>query len=79
MASCNWFLQAVGPYCEYRETSAARMALDECGTFQEYLGGLSRERCPVVSIADVSNGASFTWTPDDNTPNTVYYQVSGVI
>jgi hypothetical protein len=57
------------------ETPAARTALDECGTFQEYLAGLSRNSCSVASIADINREAGFTWTPDDTTPNTVYYQV----
>ena len=68
-------LITVGPYCQYMETEAARTALNECGTFQEYLDGLSRENCPTTSIANISREAGFTWTPDETTPNTVYYQV----
>lgn len=66
---------AVGPYCEYRETQAAQTALSDCGTFQEYLDGLSRETCPTPSITNITRAASFIWTPDDTTPNTIYYQV----
>ena len=66
---------SVGPYCQYMETPAARTALNDCGSFQEYLAGLSRESCATMSIDDINREPGFTWTPDDTTPNTVYYQV----
>ena len=64
----------VGPFCEYIQTSAASDALSNCGSFQEYLNGLSRASCPPLSSPNFE--ASFTWTPDDTTPDNLYYQVS---
>ena len=63
----------VGSYCEYMESGSARTALNDCGTFQEYLDGLTRSGCPPLDSDNFTSG--FTWTPDETTPNTVYYQV----
>ena len=67
-------LFAVGPYCEYTATADSRAALNDCGTFQEFLDALSRGSCP--PLTSLNHTAGFTWTPNNTTPDTLYYQVS---
>ena len=43
-------------------------------TFQDYFATLNLT-CDGTRIADAG---ILVWTPDENTPDTVYYQVSGV-
>ncbi|XP_064398586.1 protein Skeletor, isoforms B/C-like [Halichondria panicea] len=59
----------IGPYCEYKDSGASMIALDNCGSFQDYLGGLNKEACRTDDPPGV-----FTWTPDESTPDLVYYQ-----
>lgn len=56
----------VGRYCEYRNQLRDRS--DEFDTFHDY-----RETLELFCL----NGTAgqFTWKPDQNTPDTVYYQV----
>ena len=60
---------AVGRLCELRETAAATNTREGCGDLEDYLRQLETE-CE----EDGSPGV-FTWTPDDSTPDIVYYQV----
>ena len=59
-------LHAVGRYCEYRNKLRDRS--DEFDTFDAY-----KDTLELFCL----NGTSgqFTWTPDDTTPDVVYYQV----
>ncbi|XP_072014296.1 uncharacterized protein [Amphiura filiformis] len=59
-----------GPLCEWQSTGAA--SPDNFNTFAEFRdAGLTRV-CSGSSNAQ--NGGILTWRPDDNTPDTVYYQ-----
>ena len=60
----------VGPYCEYKESGESVSARENCRSFDQYLGSLLKQPCR----SDDPPGV-FTWTPDDTTPDTVYYQV----
>ena len=53
-----------GCYCEYISSENA----DNFPTFAEYQETLTKE-------CDCDQGGMFTWTPDENTPDLVYYQV----
>ena len=57
---------AVGRYCEYRNIDSDRSS--EFTSFEEYLVTLRLE-------CDEGEGGTFTWTPDEDTPDMVYYQV----
>ncbi len=57
---------SVGPYCEYLQP--AGIDPDSYDTFQEY-----RMELELSCRKDV--GDVLEWTPDRNTPDTVYYQV----
>jgi len=63
----------VGPYCFYDQTSTAIGILDSCGSEQEYFSALVKTQC----APDVTPGR-FTWTPDETTPNELYYQVRDI-
>ena len=56
----------MGRYCEYKNIDTDRSS--EFDTFDAYLPTL------VLECNDGEPGM-FTWTPDENTPDTVYYQV----
>ena len=62
----------VGRLCERAESAAASNIRDTCGSMEQYIAEIRKEE-PVC--ADGEPG-TFTWTPDDNTPDVVYYQVS---
>ena len=57
----------VGRYCEYKNIDFDRS--NEFASFEEYSATLRLE-------CDEGEAGTFTWTPDENTPDTVYYQVS---
>ena len=57
---------SVGRYCEYNNIDTDRSR--EFETFDAYLPTLVLE-------CDDGGPGMFTWTPDENTPDTVYYQV----
>ena len=66
---------SVGPLCEHQSTSSSGPVNENCEmTFQDYFNTLNL----------TCNGARFTeagvlvWTPDENTPDIVYYQVSAL-
>ncbi len=58
---------SVGNLCEKTETSQARTIRESCDTFDDYLDALSKPSC--------TGAGTFTWTPDKDTPDQVYYQV----
>ena len=55
--------------CELRETVGARNIRERCESLTGYLDQLSLPEC-----AEGEPGV-ITWTPDDSTPDLVYYQV----
>jgi len=57
----------VGRYCEYMNVAGDRS--NEFTSFEQYMGTLTLE-------CDDGQPGTFTWTPDENTPDTVYYQVN---
>ncbi len=59
----------VGRLCELRESAAARNARERCRDLGVYLNELSTPEC-----AEGEPG-TITWTPNDNTPDLLYYQV----
>lgn len=59
----------VGRYCELMENEQATDALFNCGTREEYETNLYAE-------CHAGEAGTFTWVPDNFTPNLVYYQVS---
>ena len=60
------FFVVVGRYCEYQNIDTDRSA--EFDTFGEYVTTLEL-------VCEDGTAGTFTWTPDENTPDTVYYQV----
>ena len=65
---------SAGRFCSHVETALSASVAMECNsTLQEYLNTLN-VRCE----GDESEAAILTWTPDENTPDVVYYQVSNV-
>ena len=65
----HWSL--AGRLCEHFETNKSASVAEDCDSeLQEYLDTLN-VRCH----GDKSDAAILTWTPDDDTPDVVYYQV----
>ena len=62
-----FFFIAEGPLCEWR--SIAPRSPDDFDTFHEYRDETLQENCLSGSPGVLQ------WTPDANTPDTVYYQV----
>ncbi len=62
----------MGHYCLSEETEAARNAREEsCSSLEDYLENLDAGN----PTCDPGQPGIFTWTPDDSTPDEVYYQV----
>ena len=60
-----------GRYCSHEETAESEsVALDCNSTLRDYLDTLN-----VSCVGAESDAAILTWTPDENTPDIVYYQV----
>ncbi len=57
----------MGRYCEYQNKDSDRS--NEFDTFDQYVNTLE-----LVCLEGTAG--SFTWTPDETTPDTVYYQVT---
>ncbi|KAL5467444.1 hypothetical protein EMCRGX_G031668 [Ephydatia muelleri] len=57
----------VGRYCEYAENPLAENLRTSCGAFEDYFKALN------VSCSAGESGVVI-WTPDETTPDTVYYQ-----
>lgn len=51
------------------EDAAATQVLTQCGTYEEYFRALG-------SSCTTGESGRLEWTPDDNTPDIVYYQVT---
>ena len=70
ISSCVY---AVGPLCTYETNIVAEVVLSECDSdLRQY------EAVLTPPASDCGSGTStnvFTWTPDENTPDLVYYQV----
>ncbi len=60
----------VGKLCAAKETSDSIRIRERCGPTEMYTRSLKQD-CP-VRIPGV-----LEWTPDENTPDIVYYQVKG--
>jgi len=61
-----------GRHCQHMETSSSGQVATSCSSsLEDYLNTLT-----VSCEGDESEAAILTWTPDDNTPDLVYYQVS---
>ena len=58
----------MGRYCEYTENPLAENLRTSCGAFEDYFKALN------VSCSAGESGVVI-WTPDETTPDTVYYQV----
>ena len=71
--TCNAILlyglfHAAGALCQYKETERSRELLRDCGSYDEYTSALVRE-------CNSGQPATLVFTPDETTPDTVYYQV----
>ena len=67
----EYFICIAGRYCTHEETAGSASVAEDCdSTLQNYLDTLS-----VSCEGDESEAAVLTWTPDENTPDVVYYQV----
>ena len=61
-----------GRHCEHIETDRSAAVAENCDSnLQEYLDTLT-----VSCRGNESEAAILTWTPDDDTPDVVYYQVA---
>lgn len=61
-----------GRHCEHIETDRSAAVAENCNSnLQEYLDTLT-----VSCQGTESEAAILTWTPDENTPDVVYYQVA---
>ena len=65
---------AAGRHCAHEETAQSESVAMDCNSnLQDYLDTLT-----VSCQGDESEAAILTWTPDENTPDVVYYQVRHV-
>ena len=69
----SWLFSIFNPagrYCAHEETDESASVAENCdSTLQEYLDTLN------VTCQDEGEAAILKWTPDENTPDVVYYQV----
>jgi len=67
-----WFvsLLAVGPLCVLMETANSEIMRQSCGPLQPYVNSLVRS-----SSCNSGEPGQFLWSPDETTPDVVYYQV----
>ena len=63
-------LLAVGPLCVLMETANSEIVRQSCGPLQPYVNSL-------VPSSSCNSGepSQFFWSPDETTPDVVYYQV----
>ena len=66
--SSHVILLSVGALCEYTETTSSEALRQSCDSFDAYRNSLA------FSCRNGTRG-TLVWTPDENTPNLVYYQV----
>ena len=63
-----------GRHCEHIETDRSAAVAENCNSnLQEYLDTLT-----VSCQGDENEVAILTWTPDEDTPDVVYYQVGSI-
>ena len=70
MPLCARPFPAAGPYCEWVEDEPG-VSPDNYDTFEEY-----KDQLRLECEGDIVNRPTFTWKPDADTPDLVYYQVS---
>ena len=59
----------VGPLCMYEEGPSSASTREDCSTtFADYFATLQQ-------VCEAGQPGVLEWTPDKNTPDTVYYQV----
>ena len=59
---------AVGALCRYREVSQSEVLRQSCGSYDDYFNSLE------FGCQNGTHG-KLLWTPNENTPDLVYYQV----
>ena len=65
------YVLSAGRLCEHSETEESAAVAEDCNSeLQEYLDTLN-----VTCQGNETSAAILTWTPDENTPDIVYYQV----
>ena len=69
--SCDHPSPLVGRLCELVETPSALASRTSCQDLDDYLSKLEDG-----SGCSQGQAGTLSWTPDENTPDTVYYQVS---
>ena len=64
-------IYTAGRLCEYTETENATQLRVKCGSLEDYSAAVQKSlNCRQ------GNATVFQWTPDNNTPDIVFYQVS---
>ena len=58
----------VGALCEFSETGASETIRQTCGSYTDYIASLNR-------TCRSGQPGRLVWTPNDATPDLVYYQV----
>ena len=61
-------MNSVGPLCELMETAKSGIIRQTCDTYDNYIGSLN-----LMCVSGTPG--TLVWTPDENTPDLVYYQV----
>ena len=61
-------LRTVGTLCEYTETTLSTALRQSCDSYDSYIASLE------FTCLNGTHG-QLTWTPDETTPDLVYYQV----
>ena len=65
-------ISTAGRYCSHVETASSGAVAEDCDrNLQDYLDTLT-----MTCEGEENDAAILTWTPDENTPDVVYYQVS---
>ena len=62
--------QIVGRLCQLTETTASQNTRDNCSDLQTYIDTLE-----TPASCNSGEPGKLVWTPDENTPDLVYYQV----
>ena len=66
------FVYAVGPLCQLRETATSENIRQRCSALPQYIATL---REVSGTLCNPGRPGTLVWIPDENTPDTVYYQV----
>jgi len=67
----TWLLSAVGRLCERQESLEATNIRESCSSRENYEAAISESSLTCAS----GEPGILIWTPDENTPDTVFYQV----